>query len=68
MNDVNQLIIDVIAIAGAIIIASLLILVASTNPSLFENQNFDNMLYELIVTIASTIAYTLGKNSRGQRQ
>ncbi|CAJ31671.1 hypothetical protein AFV7_gp51 [Betalipothrixvirus pezzuloense] len=67
MNGVNQLIIDTIAVTGAIIIASLLILVASTNPSLFNNSSFDNMLNELIIAIASIIAYTLGKNSRGQQ-
>lgn len=60
----NSIIIDSIAITGAIILASLLIMVATTNPSLFDNQQFDNMLNELIITITAVITYTLGKNSK----
>ncbi|CAJ31732.1 hypothetical protein AFV8_gp55 [Betalipothrixvirus puteoliense] len=60
----DDIIIDAIAVTGAIVIASLLILISATNPSLFNNQNFDNMLNELIIAIASVISYTLGKNAR----
>ncbi|CAJ31614.1 hypothetical protein AFV6_gp60 [Betalipothrixvirus pozzuoliense] len=60
----DDIIIDAIAVTGAIIIASLLILISATNPSLFDNQNFDNMLNELIIAIASVISYTLGKNAK----
>ncbi|CAJ31549.1 conserved hypothetical protein [Betalipothrixvirus acidiani] len=60
----DDIIIDAIAVTGAIIIASLLILISATNPSLFNNQYYDNMLNELIIAIASVISYTLGKNAR----
>lgn len=60
----DEIIIDSIAITGAILIAIFLIITATTNPSLFNNSNYDNMLNELIVGLTSVIAYTLGKNSR----
>jgi hypothetical protein len=58
----SSIIIDSIAITGAILIAIFLIISSMTNPNLFNNPNYDNMLNELIIGIVSIISYTVGKN------
>jgi len=58
----SSIIIDSIAITGAILIAIFLIIASMTNPNLFDNSNYDNMLNELIIGIVSIISYTVGKN------
>jgi hypothetical protein len=58
----SSVIIDSIAITGAILIAIFLIISSMTNPNLFNNPNYDNMLNELIIGIVSIISYTVGKN------
>jgi len=58
----TSIIVDSIAITGAILIAIFLIISSMTNPSLFSNPNYDNMLNELIIGIVSIISYTVGKN------
>jgi len=58
----TSIIVDSIAITGAILIAIFLIISSMTNPSLFNNPNYDNMLNELIIGIVSIISYTVGKN------
>jgi len=58
----SSVVIDSIAITGAILIVIFLIISSMTNPSLFNNPNYDNMLNELIIGIVSIISYTVGKN------
>ena len=58
----TSIIVDSIAITGAILIAIFLIISSMTNPGLFNNPNYDNMLNELIIGIVSIISYTVGKN------
>jgi hypothetical protein len=58
----SSIIIDSITITGAILIAIFLIISSMTNPNLFNNPNYDNMLNELIIGIVSIISYIVGKN------
>ncbi|CAH69406.1 hypothetical protein [Deltalipothrixvirus pozzuoliense] len=61
MSDVDDTIVDSIAIVGAILIGIFLIVVSVSNTSLFNNTEYDSMINSVLVIISSVIAYTLGK-------
>jgi hypothetical protein len=56
-------IMDVIAFLVHSVIFVLLVTYAVANPSLFQNQNYVQMLYILLSTLILHGGYTVGKNS-----
>ena len=64
MTSTGTTIVDAIAVTGAVLMGVFLILVSASNPSLFNNTEYDSLINAVIVVIASVISYTLGKNSK----
>ncbi len=58
----DSFIIDITAVLGLVAIGIVMIMQLSLNPQLINNSNYNTVVDEIVLAIASVISYTIGKN------
>lgn len=61
-NSSSSFVIDLTAILGLVAIGLVMIMQLSTNPGLINNSNYNTVVDEIVLAIASVISYSIGKN------